>query len=486
MYLSEPEMDESLRCPLDKPEHLRNYTVCCSAGSVFRVPSREEDAVSMISVATTMAAGREGSDSNSIVNWVSFGPCMATTSNTSTRYKGVMLQQNGHWGAQIYAHGHRIWLGTFKSEQAAAAAYDSAAIKLHHGDSHRNLPATPLTAHEHKFQEMFTTDEVLDMIKIGSYESRMEEYIRRHAIAASAVKAAPRPSLPHAGTSGNVIFLEMFLKELTPSDVGKLNRLVIPKKHATKYFPQVASVTADEVMVEFVDREDRPWTFRYCYWKSSQSFVFTKGWNKFVKEKRLQAKDTVAFYRCEERDGLRRTYCLIDIIRRSGDGNRTSGFSWSKNGAVGLGLSCKRKTEEGDEEGNRTSGFSWNKNGTVGLGFGCKRKTEEGDEEGNRSSGYSGRNGSGAMGLGLGLKRKTEEGDDEGDRSSGISGSRSGAMGLGLSFKRKTKEEDEVGEVVSGLAVTWKSSESRQQEEEKRKKRLRLFGVSITDTNDRG
>ncbi|CAL9776620.1 unnamed protein product [Musa acuminata subsp. burmannicoides] len=410
----------------------------------------------MISVATTMAAGREGSDSNSIVNWVSFAPCMATTSNTSTRYKGVMLQQNGHWGAQIYAHGHRIWLGTFKSEQAAAAAYDSAAIKLHHGDSHRNLPATPLTAHEHKFQETFTTDE-----------------------------AAPRPSLPHAGTSGNVAFLEMFLKELTPSDVGKLNRLVIPKKHATKYFPQVASVTADEVMVEFVDREDRSWTFRYCYWKSSQSYVFTKGWNKFVKEKRLQAKDTVAFYRCEERDGLRRTYCLIDIIRCNGDGHRTSGFSWSKNGAVGLGLSCKRKPEEGDEEGNRTSGFSWSKNGTVGLGLGCKRKTEEGDEEGDRSSGYSGRSGNGAMGLGFGLKRKTEEGDEEGDRSSGFSGSRSGAMGLGLSFKRKTKEEDEVGEVVSGLAVTQKSSEE-EEVQEKRKKRLRLFGVSITDTNDRG
>ncbi|RRT39757.1 hypothetical protein B296_00045879 [Ensete ventricosum] len=451
--------DDEGQCPLDKPEHLRNYTVCCSTGSVFRVPSREEDAVSMISVATTVAPGREGSDSNSIVNWVSFGPCMATASNTSTRYKGVMLQQNGHWGAQIYAHGHRIWLGTFKSEQAAAAAYDSAAIKLHHGDSHRNLPATPLTAHEHKFQEMFTTDEVLDMIKIGSYESRMEEYIRRHAIAAAAVKAAPRASLPHAGASGNVTFLEMFLKELTPSDVGKLNRLVIPKKHATKYFPQVASVTADEVMVEFVDREDRSWTFRYCYWKSSQSYVFTKGWNKFVKEKRLEAKDTVAFYRCEERDGLRRTYCLIDIIRRIGDGNRTSGFSWSNNGAEELGLSCKRKTEEGDEEGNGTSGFSWSKNGTVGLGLGCKRKAEEGDDEGNHSSGYTGRSGS-------------------------------GAMGLGLSFTRKTKEEDEVGEVVSRLAVTQKSSEARQQEEEqeqeKRKKRLRLFGFSITDTNDTG
>ncbi|CAL9747639.1 unnamed protein product, partial [Musa acuminata subsp. burmannicoides] len=116
-------------------------------------------------------------------------------------------------------------------------------------------------------------------------------------------------------------------------------------------FPPVVAETADEVRVEFVDREDRPWTFRYCYWKSSQSYVFTKGWNKFVKEKRLQAKDTVAFYRCEESDGHRRTYCMIDIIRHNSGGDRSGGSSRSTSGVIGLGLGFKRKKmENGDEE----------------------------------------------------------------------------------------------------------------------------------------
>ncbi|KAK8515627.1 hypothetical protein V6N13_139401 [Hibiscus sabdariffa] len=41
------------------------------------------------------------------------------------------------------------------------------------------------------------------------------------------------------------------------------------------------------------------WKFRYCYWRSSQSFVFTRGWSRFVKEKKLSEKDTVTFYTCE-------------------------------------------------------------------------------------------------------------------------------------------------------------------------------------------
>ncbi|CAL9191650.1 unnamed protein product [Musa hybrid cultivar] len=54
----------------------------------------------------------------------------------------------------------------------------------------------------------------------------------------------------------------MFEKPLTPSDVGKLNRLVIPKQHA-----------------------------------ENQSYVLTKGWSRFVKEKRLDAGDVVLFGR---------------------------------------------------------------------------------------------------------------------------------------------------------------------------------------------
>ncbi|URD84873.1 hypothetical protein MUK42_02478 [Musa troglodytarum] len=298
-------------------------------------------------MATAVPAAREGPDSSCIFRG-RVPPFMAAATGTSndpspsTPYRGVMLLPDGHWGAQIYAREHRVWLGSFESESAAAGAYDSAAVKLHHSDySHRNLPATLHAAHERRFQETFSIDDVLDMIRDGSYCSRLEEYIRLHA--------APIRALPHARTSGNVTFLEMFVKELTPSDVGKLNRLVIPKKHATH-----------------------------------QSYVLTKGWNKFVKEKRLRAKDTVAFYRCEESDGHRRTYCLIDIIRHNGGDDRSCGSSRSTSGVIGLGLGFKRKMEKGDEEDHRSGGFSRDKNGVMGvaLDLSLGRATEKKDDIG--------------------------------------------------------------------------------------------------------
>ncbi|CAM0870331.1 unnamed protein product [Alopecurus aequalis] len=89
----------------------------------------------------------------------------------------------------------------------------------------------------------------------------------------------------------------MFDKVVTPSDVGKLNRLVIPKQHAEKYFPLDASSTDKGLLLSFEDRAGKPWRFRYSYWNSSQSYVMTKGWSRFVKEKRLDAGDTVSFGR---------------------------------------------------------------------------------------------------------------------------------------------------------------------------------------------
>ncbi|XP_072986122.1 B3 domain-containing protein Os02g0683500-like [Typha latifolia] len=89
----------------------------------------------------------------------------------------------------------------------------------------------------------------------------------------------------------------MFDKVVTPSDVGKLNRLVIPKQHAEKYFPLDASSNEKGLLLSFEDRTGKPWRFRYSYWNSSQSYVMTKGWSRFVKEKRLDAGDTVSFGR---------------------------------------------------------------------------------------------------------------------------------------------------------------------------------------------
>ncbi|KAK1389669.1 B3 domain-containing protein [Heracleum sosnowskyi] len=104
-----------------------------------------------------------------------------------------------------------------------------------------------------------------------------------------------------------VIYIQkesMFEKPLTPSDVGKLNRLVIPKQHAEKYFPLGGNGGGESVekglLLSFEDESGKTWRFRYSYWNSSQSYVLTKGWSRFVKEKRLDAGDVVVFERSRE------------------------------------------------------------------------------------------------------------------------------------------------------------------------------------------
>ncbi|XP_042461673.1 B3 domain-containing protein Os02g0683500-like isoform X2 [Zingiber officinale] len=109
----------------------------------------------------------------------------------------------------------------------------------------------------------------------------------------------------------------MFDKVVTPSDVGKLNRLVIPKQHAEKYFPLGGGAggrNPSGVMLAFEDRNGQSWCFRYCYWGSSQSYVMTKGWSRFVKEKRLDAGDAIAFGRGVGEPSRDRLY--IDWKRR--------------------------------------------------------------------------------------------------------------------------------------------------------------------------
>ncbi|XP_024985371.1 B3 domain-containing protein At2g36080-like [Cynara cardunculus var. scolymus] len=123
----------------------------------------------------------------------------------------------------------------------------------------------------------------------------------------------------------------MFEKPLTPSDVGKLNRLVIPKQHAEKYFPLGGGDAADQqkdLLLSFEDESGKLWRFRYSYWNSSQSYVLTKGWSRYVKEKRLDAGDVVLF----ERDGLDCEKMFIGWRRRSAQpvalgGAQVSGWS---------------------------------------------------------------------------------------------------------------------------------------------------------------
>lgn len=234
------------------------------------------------------------------------------------RFKGVVPQQNGHWGAQIYANHQRVWLGTFRSEVDAAMAYDSASINLRNGDSHRNFPLTNQTLLEPKFQSHFSTEAVLNMIRDGSYPLKFADFARSQK---REIQIGPNPSFLEK--DGEFSCTLLFQKELTPSDVGKLNRLVIPKRYAVKHFPSVPDPSensvdeerVDEVQLEFHDRQMNLWKFRYCYWKSSQSFVFTRGWNRFVKEKGLAANDTISFYMYQSRH-FGKSFLVIDHVEK--------------------------------------------------------------------------------------------------------------------------------------------------------------------------
>ncbi|XP_010523853.1 PREDICTED: B3 domain-containing transcription factor NGA1-like [Tarenaya hassleriana] len=99
------------------------------------------------------------------------------------------------------------------------------------------------------------------------------------------------------GSSSNIEKEHMFDKVVTPSDVGKLNRLVIPKQYAERYFPLDSSSNEKGLLLNFEDRTGKSWRFRYSYWNSSQSYVMTKGWSRFVKDKKLDAGDIVSFQR---------------------------------------------------------------------------------------------------------------------------------------------------------------------------------------------
>lgn len=114
----------------------------------------------------------------------------------------------------------------------------------------------------------------------------------------------------------------MFDKVVTPSDVGKLNRLVIPKQHAEKYFPLDSSTNDKGLLLNFEDRTGKAWRFRYSYWNSSQSYVMTKGWSRFVKDKKLDAGDIVSFHRGVGETGKDHLY--IDWRRRPDAPDTTS------------------------------------------------------------------------------------------------------------------------------------------------------------------
>ncbi|RLN24752.1 AP2/ERF and B3 domain-containing protein [Panicum miliaceum] len=215
-------------------------------------------------------------------------PSAAAVAQGSSRYKGVVPQPNGRWGAQIYERHARVWLGTFPDEEAAARAYDVAALRYRGREAATNFPGAGASAPELAFLLAHSKAEIVDMLRKHTYADELRQGLRRGR--GMGARAQPTPAWARA---------LLFEKAVTPSDVGKLNRLVVPKQHAEKHFPLKrspdAATTGKGVLLNFEDGEGKVWRFRYSYWNSSQSYVLTKGWSRFVREKGLRAGDTIVF-----------------------------------------------------------------------------------------------------------------------------------------------------------------------------------------------
>lgn len=99
--------------------------------------------------------------------------------------------------------------------------------------------------------------------------------------------------------TGKPFLNPLFEKSLTASDADmKLGRIVIPKRYAEAFFPEVCEPKG--IMLNVLDMESKEWEFLFRYWPNCGSKTYVlEGLRDFMISHKLQAGDTVSFYSVE-------------------------------------------------------------------------------------------------------------------------------------------------------------------------------------------
>lgn len=238
---------------------------------------------------------------------------ISITRSYSSKYRGVISLRSGKWGARISFKYKPYWLGSFETDEEAAMAYDRAAIKLQRSDCPLNFPKSFYTVQETKFMSLYSNEQILNMIKDKNYTTRLTNYVRdRYSVQVSeAIDLAKQRGL---------VYHMLFKKELTLTDTTHMRGFHIPKESAVRFFPPLdhhdlnGDKSVKSVELTFYDRYACPWSFRYSYWRSTETFVFTKGWRHFVRMHNLMPKDIVVFYRGKYMKAPKaRSFYMIDV-----------------------------------------------------------------------------------------------------------------------------------------------------------------------------
>lgn len=141
------------------------------------------------------------------------------------------------------------------------------------------------------------------------------------------------PAVTRLGDGTEAVLLNLFQKELQPTDIGTPDSsLVVPSTDA-QTLPELqidemdGEVAGDtELTAEVYDRDKRRWPLRLCYRASIGSYLFTTGWSAFVIAKQLRVGDVIELYKCLQDDleeHLKEWY-MVNVVRGGEEGGSSS------------------------------------------------------------------------------------------------------------------------------------------------------------------